>query len=249
MYLLNDQLYLPEAKLEFWTLACLLNDTEFSDGMPEEFQLAKRNLYALARFDDLNEYAPLEFKDSERMDRLLKRAQGNLPFSAEELRALLTRWKIAGPAIQPEEVNQHLALLRQAIQQNSFYTVDDPGPENLAGEWNSIKESGQQRVNYNMTDFTPLGNQVKLIFAPHDNEYWQFIFTTKVSDYVFKKTLDFQNWKSLVQLKGGYLYHFRPGDRTFIFRRPVFDFNGGQFTTQLWRLQFTFQRSGGILPA
>ena len=44
----------------------------------------------------------------------------------------------------------------------TFYELSIVDGSELVDDWISIRESGQLRINYNMTDWTPIGSKIEL---------------------------------------------------------------------------------------
>lgn len=131
-----------------------------------------------------------------------------------------------------------------ALQQGFFYKVSDIHAEQLIGEWLSTKETGQLRVNYNMTNFMPLGDTIHLIVSRYNNDFLRFSCLAKVMDYDTKKEGEFTVRDTLINIQDGYIHHhYLDGDDfRFLYKSPVYGFDGRHFETQVGDIGFTFEK-------
>lgn len=131
-----------------------------------------------------------------------------------------------------------------ALQQGFFYKVSDIHPDQLIGEWLSTKETGQLRINYNMTNFMPLGDTIHLIVSRYNNDFLRFSCLAKVMDYDTKKEGELTVRETFINIQDGYIQHHyldEDGFR-FLYKSPVFGFDGSRFETQIGDIGFAFEK-------
>jgi hypothetical protein len=82
-----------------------------------------------------------------------------------------------------DNLKELFLFLIKSIKNNSFYNLSFVEIGQIVGDWVSTKETDQLRINYNMTDLTPIGTQVRLLIDKHDEEFYSFRCFAKANDY------------------------------------------------------------------
>ncbi len=254
---LNSQLYFLDKRLVFWTKFYLLNDPFFQSvflveyetllnefrldpkyigSIPMDFDrfLNSNNQHNLLKcFNDLIERESLVDKD------IIKKA-----FSSE----LVHRYdkKMLGRIVAENlshkgNLKELFLFLRNSIRNNSFYNLSFVETEQIIGNWISTKETDQLRINYNMTDLTPIGSQVRLLIDKHDDEFSSFQCFAKARDYTNDKVSEIRVFETRIKVTDGYIHHHIT-DLTFLYKRPIYGFNNNTFITQTDKIEFVFDR-------
>jgi len=144
--------------------------------------------------------------------------------------------------LDKDNLKELFIFLRNAIKTSSFYNLSFIDAEQIVGDWMSTKETGQLRINYNMTDLTPMGNQIRLRIEKHSDEFYSFLCFAKAHHYRLDQVQDIKVFGTLVKIVNGYFHHYRESDLMFIFKRPIYNFNGNMFTTQTNDIEFSFKK-------
>ncbi|MGE6352782.1 hypothetical protein ACQKCJ_02775 [Flavobacterium sp. NPDC079362] len=128
----------------------------------------------------------------------------------------------------------------------TFYELSIVNPEELEGNWTSIKESGALRINYNMTDWTPLGSKIELKIEKFHSGMYKFICSTKVMDYNTRNVFLIDVYESNVEIKDGFFYHYNFESNKLIYKMPIYEFENETFKTQIADFEFVLQRNKTI---
>ncbi len=131
-----------------------------------------------------------------------------------------------------------------AIKQSGFYKVSVIHTEELLGEWLSIKETGQLRINYNMTNFMPLGDTIHLIVGLYNDDFFRFSCLAKVMDYDTKKEGEITVRETYINIQNGYIHHHRLEEDgfKFLYKSPIYGYDGNRFETQVGDIGFVFEK-------
>lgn len=148
---------------------------------------------------------------------------------------------------EPQKGNELKILFEAvytALQQGFFYKVSDIHPDQLMGEWLSTKETGQLRINYNMTNFMPLGDTIHLIVSRHKNNFLRFSCLAKVMDYDTRKEGEITVRETYINIQDGYIHHHRLEEDgfKFLYKSPIYGYDGNRFETQVSDLGFVFEK-------
>lgn len=142
------------------------------------------------------------------------------------------------------ELKTLFIVVYAALKQGYFYKVSDTYAGQLLGEWRSVRETGQLRINYNMTDFMPLGDQIHLIVSPYNDELLRFSCLTKVMNYTTQKESELTIRETYIKIQDGYILHHyldNEGFR-FLYKSPIHGYDGRSFETQVGDIGFTFEK-------
>ncbi|WP_300486000.1 hypothetical protein [Flavobacterium sp.] len=131
-----------------------------------------------------------------------------------------------------------------ALKQGGFYKASDIHPNQLLGEWLSTRETGQLRINYNMTNFMPLGNKIHLIVSRYDDNFLSFSCLAKVMDYDTKEEGELTVRDTLINIQDEYIHHhYLDGENVrFLYKSLIYGFDGSRFETQIDNIGFTFEK-------
>ena len=125
---------------------------------------------------------------------------------------------------------------------SEVYEVSNVSPADLLGEWISVKETGQLRINYNMTDWMPLGSKIELHIEPLKDDFYKFIGYATVHNYVTKEILQISVHETNVQIKNGFFYHYHFEANELIYKKPIYEFENDTFKTAIYQYDFVFKR-------
>ncbi|UUC45972.1 hypothetical protein [Flavobacterium cerinum] len=142
------------------------------------------------------------------------------------------------------ELKVLFVVVYAALKEGYFYKVSAPLTDQLLGEWLSTRETGQLRINYNMTDFMPIGNQIHLIVSRYNQDFHLFSCLAKVANYTTRKESELTVRETLIKISDGYIHHHYLDNENFIFlyKSPIFRYDGDSFETQIGDIGFTFKR-------
>lgn len=257
--LLNSQIFFSKAGFIFFTKFYLLNEPSFRQDFADEHELLLAEFYNMADFNravklDLDRFVT----DSNRMqltqifDKILHRLKAGESIAAHALNAELLKRdnrKVIGQVVadymvDEAQLKEHLISLQNAIANRTFYPLAPVTLAAIAGDWISTKESGQLRVNYNMTDFTPIGNQLHLRILPREDGFYSFdCFAKVVDDKHPAETQHFCVMSRLIKAEDGYIHYYRSDNMEFAYKRPVYHCTGDEFTLQIYDMEFSFKRT------
>ncbi|MEL1245209.1 hypothetical protein AAEO56_13110 [Flavobacterium sp. DGU11] len=262
----KDQVYFTPANIIVWMKFYLLSDSAFREAFPEAYDHIAHYYFREYHIgggglegDGFNLDSFLNDENTDRFSAIIADMLSRHSMLRDEINAMVS----ASEALKPfkeetvqrffsdnisfddaSDLRTHFELLQQALKQRSLYDPADIGIEELAGEWISTFETEQLRINYNMTDFTPLGTRIRLLITKHDELFHKFTCLAKVYDYVSKEELEIAVRQTYVTLQNGYLLHHYQVNESFelSFKRPVLGYNGNTFKTQFGNVGLTFER-------
>lgn len=257
-YVLYDQVYFTEKQFTFWTLFYLLLEPRFQQLNPERYVGLKAGFLSRVHGDSANDiYFDADFgKDKfAQLTRIIDSIADEEPLTSADLRKDLFDCPLFGEfdrnylatiyhrnAVIGNDFQEHFAFLRSAFHSGSFYALDHVDPSALLGEWKSIKESGQLRVHYNMTDVSPLDDKLRLSVTWGPDGFLDFKAFTEVVHMFSSGISGFMVHDSFARCNQGFLEHYSPRDQVFLYKRPLLEAGSNHFTTQLENHQFTFER-------
>jgi len=165
-------------------------------------------------------------------------------YDQDQIRDFLTDNLIFDGPQKRNELKILFEAVYTALQQGFFYKVSDIHADQLIGEWLSTKETGQLRINYNMTNFMPLGDTIHLIVSRYNNDFLRFSCLAKVMDYDTKEEGEFTVRETFINIQDGYIHHhYLDGDDLrFLYKSPIYGFDGSHFETQIGDIGFTFEK-------
>lgn len=148
---------------------------------------------------------------------------------------------------EPQKENELKTLfivVYAALKQGCFYKVSDTPTYELIGNWYSIRETGQLRINYNMTDFMPLGNRIHLIVSRYNQDFHRFSCLAKVMNYTTEKESELTVRETYIKIQEGYIHHhyFDNENFHFLYKSPIHGYDGHRFETQVGDIGFTFEK-------
>jgi hypothetical protein len=256
---LNSQLYFSDKRLIFWIKFYLLNDPSFQSAFSGEYEtllnefrrdpkyigsipmdfdrfLNSNNQGSLLRiFEDLIEKESFLDKD------IIKKTFGSELVQQYD-KKMLGRI-VADNLSGKNNLKELFTFLQHSISKSSFYSLSFIAVEQIVGDWLSTKETDQLRINYNMTDLTPIGSQVRLSISKHDDEFYAFECFAKAQDYTNGKVGEIRVFYTLIKITDGYFHHYHFEDLTFLYKRPIYNFNNNMFVTQTDKIEFVFERN------
>lgn len=124
----------------------------------------------------------------------------------------------------------------------TFYELSIVKTSELVGDWISIKESGQLRINYNMTDWTPVGSKIEPKIEKLNVEFYKFICLATVRNYNSEETFLINVCETNVRIKDGFFYHYHFQTNEFLYKKPIYEFENNIFKTMIDVYEFVFQR-------
>ncbi len=263
----KDQVYFAPADIIVWMKFYLLSGTAFKEAFPEGYEEIA-NMF----FWDYRIGGGGLAGDGFNLDHFLNDGNidlfagivANILISNSLSRSEIMAMVAASEALKPfkEEtvqkfvsenisfdgnfsVKEHFEMLLRALKMRSFYLLANINIEQLAGQWASTAETGALSINYNMTDFMPLGDRVRLLITKFDERFYTFTCMVRVHDYVSNEELEIAVRDTYVTLENGYLYHYYKMKEGFelSFRRPIFEYYGNTFKTQFGNVGLTFERA------
>ncbi|WP_026728849.1 hypothetical protein [Flavobacterium denitrificans] len=124
----------------------------------------------------------------------------------------------------------------------TFYELSIVDANELLDEWVSIRESGQLRINYNMTDWTPIGSKIELKIEKFNVDFYKFICLATVRNYNSEESFLINVYETNVQIKDGFFYHFHFQTNAFLYKKPIYEFENDTFKTIIADYEFVFKR-------
>lgn len=148
---------------------------------------------------------------------------------------------------EPQKENELKSLfvvVYAALKQGSFYNVSVIPADQLLGEWFSTRETAQLRINYNMTDFMPIGNQIHLIVSRYNPDFHRFSCLAKVVDYTTREESELTVRETFIKISDGYIHHHYLDKEgfSFLYKSPIYGYDGHSFETQIGDIGFTFKK-------
>ncbi|WP_125720733.1 hypothetical protein [Flavobacterium ustbae] len=253
-----DQTFTHEKKFVFLILFELLESSEFEEMMPLEYSklLSEFNSslkYGSFRQLDLNSVLTRENKDSFiKIFESINSKRFNL--ISNDLNHVLKSklfvnldHKKVGRIIYEELQNKIYVTdifnaILNGLKFETFYEVSIVSADELLGDWISVKETGQLRINYNMTDWMPIGSKVNLKIELFKEDYYKFICLATVRNYISGNVHLVKVYETNVQIKEGFFYHYHFQTNKLLYKKPIYEFENNTFKTTIHEYDFVFQR-------
>ncbi|WP_433830754.1 hypothetical protein [Flavobacterium anhuiense] len=252
-----DQTF-TERKFVFFILFELLNNAEFEETMPLEYAKLVSDFNDKLRygsFSELNLNTVLTQENKASFIKIFESINSNrFNLVSNDLNEVLRsklflnhdRKKIGRIVYEQLENKINVTTIFNAILNGlkfeTFYEVSNVSPADLLGEWISVKETGQLRINYNMTDWMPLGSKIELHIEPLKDDFYKFIGYATVHNYVTKEILQISVHETNVQIKNGFFYHYHFEANELIYKKPIYEFENDTFKTAIYQYDFVFKR-------
>jgi hypothetical protein len=259
---LNSQLLFLDKRLVFWIKFYLLNDPFFRsaflaeyESLLNEFRLDPKYMGLIPmdfdRFLNSNNQGSFlnslnNLIDTESfVDKDIIKKAFNSELVQQYDRKMLGRI-VADNLAGKDDLKELFLFLRNSISNKSFYSLSFIEIEQIIGNWISTKETDQLRINYNMTDLSPIGSQVRLLIEKYNNEFYSFQCFAKASDFINDEVGEIRVFETRVKVEEGYINHYHISDLTFLYKRPIYGFNNNTFITQTDKIEFVFERINNI---
>ncbi|GAA3740167.1 MULTISPECIES: hypothetical protein [Flavobacterium] len=256
-----DQTF-TERKFVFFILFELLNHPEFEELMPLEYNTLLSEFNEKLRygsFNELNLNIVLNQENKASFIKIFESINSNrFNLVSNDFNQVLQsklflnqdRKKIGRIIYEQLENKIYVTDIFNAILNGlKFETLYEPSivsAGELLGDWISLKETGQLRINYNMTDWMPIGSKIELKIEPFNDEIYKFICLTTVMDYNTKETFLITVLETNVQIKNGFFYHFHFQTNELIYKKPIYEFENDRFKTTINQYDFVFKRKKAI---
>ena len=252
----NSQLYFTDEKLIFWTKFYLLLDFDFKSKFQTTHDYLEKEFYRnFGVSSSLNFDTFLDEHNISTFLNIVENIISSEPLTNNEIYKdffdcyLLKGYEqkkirnlLSHNSLDKNNLKEHFIFLKTALNRKSFYDLTFAKSAEFIGEWISTKETGQLRINYNMTDLTPIGTQIRLSIQKHHEDFYLFTCLAKAHDYMFDKTHDVEVFATLIKMENGYIHHYRKDDLVFIYKRPIYNFRPNTFITQTYDIEFTFEK-------
>lgn len=253
-----DQTFTDKKNFVFLILFELLNNIEFEEMMPVEYNKLLDEFYFKLKykyFDKLDLNIVLNHENKNSFIKVFEsiyanrfRLISNDPNLVIKSKLFLNEdYRRIGIIIYEELENKiYVTDLFNAILNGlkfeTFYELSNVNANELVDDWVSIKKSGQLRINYNMTDWTPIGSKIELKIEKFNNELYKFICLATVEDYNSQKIFLINVYETNVQIKDGFFYHYHFQTNDFIYKKPIYEFENETFKTLINDYEFVFKR-------
>ncbi|MBW1658382.1 hypothetical protein [Flavobacterium quisquiliarum] len=253
-----DQTFTHKKRFVFFILFELLSNAEFEETMPVEYEelLSKFNLkldYGSFNEFDLNVVLNQENKalfikifesiNSNRFNLVSNDANQVLKSKLFSNRDRKKMGRIICDELENKiYITDIFNAILNGLKFETFYEVSVVASDDLIGDWTSIKETGQLRINYNMTDWMPIGSKIKLKIEPFKDELYKFIGLATVMDYNTKETFLITVHETNVHIKNGFFYHYHFQTNNFLYKKPIYEFENDIFKTTIDNYDFVFKR-------
>jgi hypothetical protein len=253
-----DQTFTDKKNFVFLILFELLNNIEFEEMMPIEYNKLLDEFYFKLKykyFDKLDLNIVLNHENKNSFIKVFEsiyanrfRLISNDPNLAIKSKLFLNEdYRRIGIIIYEELENKIYVTdlfntILNGLKFETFYELSNVNANELVDDWVSIKESGQLRINYNMTDWTPIGSKIELKIEKFNNEFYKFICLATVEDYNSQKTFLINVYETNVQIKDGFFYHYNFQTNDFIYKKPIYEFENETFKTLINDYEFVFKR-------
>ncbi len=253
-----DQTFTDKKNFIFLILFELLNNEEFEHLLPKEYNILlnqfNQNL-ELSNFEKLDLNIALKNENKISFIKIFESIYSNRfkLISKNENDVLKSKlfqnkdFKKIGKIIYKEldnkinETDIYNTILN-GLKFETFCELSIVNPKDLIDNWVSIKESGQLRINYNMTDWMPIGSKIELKIEEFNSEFYKFICLANVMNYNSKETLLINVHETNVKIKNGYFFHYHMETNDFLYKKPIYEFENNIFKTDIDDYQFVFQR-------
>lgn len=253
-----DQTFSDKKNFVFLILFELLNNTEFEEMMAIEYSkllnefnfklkynyFDKLDLNIVLNHDNKNSF--IKIFESIYANRF--KLVSNDPNQVIKSKLFLNQdYKKTGKIIYKELENKIYVTdifntILNGLKFESFYELSNVNANELVDDWFSIKESGQLRINYNMTDWTPIGSKIELKIEKFNNNFYKFICLAKVMDYNSKETFLINVGETNVQIKDGFFHHYHFQTNDFLYKKPIYEYENNIFKTMIDDYEFVFKR-------
>jgi hypothetical protein len=253
-----DQTFTDNKNFVFLILFELLNNIEFEEMMPVEYNklLDQFNFKLKYKyFDELDLNIVLNHENKNSFIKIFEsiytnrfRLISNDPNLVIKSKLFLNDdYRRIGIIIHEELENKIYVTdlfntILNGLKFETFYELSNVNANELVDDWVSIKESGQLRINYNMTDWTPIGSKIELKIEKFNNEFYKFICLATVENYNTEKTFLINVYETNVQIKDGFIYHYNFQTNDFIYKKPIYEFENETFKTLINDYEFVFKR-------
>jgi hypothetical protein len=253
-----DQTFTDNKNFVFLILFELLNNIEFEEMMPVEYNklLDQFNFKLKYKyFDELDLNIVLNHENKNSFIKIFEsiytnrfRLISNDPNLVIKSKLFLNEdYRRIGIIIHEELENKIYVTdlfntILNGLKFETFYELSIVNANELIDDWISIKESGQLRINYNMTDWTPIGSKIELKIEKFNNEFYKFICLATVRNYNSEETFLINVYETNVQIKDGFFFHFHFQTNELIYKKPIYEFENETFKTLINDYEFVFKR-------
>ncbi len=253
-----DQTYSTKKNFVFLVFFELLNNAEFENLLSNEYNIllkAFNQSLGYKNFKELNLNIILKKENTSHFIKIFESINFNRFNSISENPNTVLKSKIfadknlkqIGRIIYEELENKtNVTDLYEAILHclrfESFHKLSIVNQEDLIDDWISISETGQLRINYNMTNWMPIGSQIELKIEKFNNEFYKFICLAKAMDYDSRETLLIQVHETNIKIQDGFFYHYHFESNAFLYKKPIYDFKNDTFKTEIDDYHFLFRR-------
>jgi hypothetical protein len=253
-----DQTFTDKKNFVFLILFELLNNAEFENLLPNEYKILLNQFNQNIEFSNFQKLDFDNMLNKNNKSSFIKIFESiytnklNLISKSENeiLKSKLFQnkdFKKIGKIIYKEldnktNENDIYKTILNALEFETFYELSIVNAKELLDNWISIKESGQLRINYNMTDWMQIGSKIELKIVEFNSEFYKFICLSNVIDYNSRETSLINVYETNVQIKDGYFYHYNYSSNEFIYKKPIYEFENDTFKTQINDYEFVFQR-------
>ena len=253
-----DQTFTDKKNFVFLILFELLNNAEFENLLPNEYKILLNQFNQNIEFSNfkkldfdniLNENNKTSFIKifesiySNKLNLISKSENEILKSKLLQNKDLKKIGKIIYKELD-NKINEKdiYKTILNGLKFETLYELSIVNSRELLDNWISIKESGQLRINYNMTDWMPIETKIELKIKEFNSEFYKFICQANVMDYNSKESLLINVFETNVQIKDGYFHHYNYLSNEFIYKKPIYEFENETFKTQINDYEFVFQR-------
>nr|WP_294780936.1 hypothetical protein [uncultured Flavobacterium sp.] len=252
-----DQTFTDKKNFVFLILFELLNNVEFEETMPIEYNklLSVFDEKIKYSFSELDLNVALNEENIASFIKIFESIKSNrFNLLSNDLNQVLRSklfqnqdHKKIGKIIYKELDNKiHVTDIFNAILNGlkfeSFYELSIVNPSEFLGNWTSIMETGQLRINYNMTDWMPIGSKIELKIEEFENDLYKFICLATVRDYNSGAVFLINVCETNVLIKDGFFHHYHFQTNQFLYKKSIYEFEDNTFKTTIDGYEFVFQR-------
>ncbi|MFB3385871.1 hypothetical protein [Flavobacterium sp. LAR06] len=253
-----DETYSNKKNFIFLIFFELLNNAEFENLLPNEYSILlkkfnqnlqyknfeKLDLNIILKEDNKSYFIKIfESIYSNRFSSLL----GNINTALKSKIFLDKDLKQIGKILYEEldnkanETDFYNAIIH-CLKFESFHVLSIVNQEDLIDDWISISETGQLRINYNMTNWSPIGSKIELKIEKFNDDFFKFICLAKAMDYDSREILLVEVHETNIKIQDGFFYHYHFESNIFLYKKPIYDFKNDTFKTEIDDYHFLFQR-------
>ena len=252
-----DQVF-TERKFVFFILFELLSNEEFEKIMPVEYHKILSEFYLKLKYNSFRELdlnAVLNQENKVLFIKIFESINSNrFNLISNDVNQVLKsklflnqNHKKVGRIIYEELGNKTYVTdifnaILNGLKFETFYELSIVTADELIGDWISIKETGSLRINYNMTDWMPIGSKIELKIERFNNQYYKFICLTNVMDYNSKETFLITVHETNVQIKNGFFYHYHFQTNDFLYKKRIYEFENNIFNSTIDTYEFILKR-------